>query len=184
MRLDWMEFAGFFRFGRRLRDLGLSDQGVYTYMSTELEPYISSDTAVCSNIQMILCGSIQHVREHRDAGPTRMGSGSDWLHDLAVALMDERATEDSSSLGQRFSVSQSAQEFAARSCYSMLTDRLDGPAYLHGHAQVLCNFPPGLWAHRLVVATPLYVEPATRQGAPSAPSDRDWRWWRQLLWSR
>ncbi|GAA1259531.1 hypothetical protein GCM10009665_56980 [Kitasatospora nipponensis] len=184
MRLDWMEFAGHFRFGRRLRDLGLVDQGVYTYMSVETEPCSRDDEGACAYVQLILCGSIQHVREHRDAGPTRMGSGSDWLHDLAVALNSEQSLDERPSAGQLLGIGQGDLEFSARSCYSMLTDRLDGPAYLHGHAQVLCNFAPGIRGHRLIVATPLYVEPALRPELGTGLAGRDRRWWQRWLPAR
>lgn len=165
---DWMEFAGFFRHGPRLRDWGLDDQGVYTFTSLEDPPCSPGrDEDPCRGVQIILCGSQRHVLTQFDAPPTRMGSGSDWLHDLAAALVEREERGDTSLPDDLQSTSCRDKEFAARSAYDMLMTRYEGPAYLHGHARVLCNFSPGVWQHRLIVATPLYVEavPRSRRGA-------------------
>ncbi|WOT36946.1 SAVMC3_10250 family protein [Streptomyces coeruleorubidus] len=165
---DWMEFTGFFRHGPRLRDWGLDDSGVYTFMSLEDPPCsLERGEGACSGIQIILCGSRKHVLTEFDASPTRMGSGSDWLHDLAAVLVEREARGDTSLPEDLHSTSRRDKEFAARSAYDMLVAEYEGPAYLHGHARVLCNFPPGVWQHRLIVATPLYVEavPRPRRGA-------------------
>ncbi|MGW7223226.1 SAVMC3_10250 family protein [Streptomyces sp. NPDC054826] len=121
----------------------------------------------CSGVQIILCGSRNHVLTEFDASPTRMGSGSDWLHDLAAVLVEREAQGDTSLPEGLHSTSRRDKEFAARSAYDMLVAEYEGPAYLHGHARVLCNFSPGVWQHRLIVATPLYVEavPRPRRGA-------------------
>ncbi|MFD8269308.1 SAVMC3_10250 family protein [Streptomyces althioticus] len=92
---DWMEFTGFFRHGPRLRDWGLDDRGVYTFMSLEDPPCsLGRGEGACSGVQIILCGSRNHVLTEFDASPTRMGSGcsgSDWLHDLAAVLAEREA---------------------------------------------------------------------------------------------
>ncbi|WP_343244018.1 SAVMC3_10250 family protein [Streptomyces sp. SID13726] len=181
---DWMEFTGLFRHGPRLRDWGLDDSGVYTFMSLE-EPTCSlrRDEDACSGVQIILCGSRKHVLTQFDAPPTRMGSGSDWLHDLAATLVEREARGDTSLPDDLKTTRWRDKEFAARSAYDMLMTEYEGPAYLHGHARVLCNFPPGVWQHRLIVATPLYVEavPRSRRGAievatgeSTAPRLRRW----------
>ncbi|MEU0188621.1 SAVMC3_10250 family protein [Streptomyces afghaniensis] len=176
---DWMEFTGFFRHGPRLRDWGLDDRGVYTFMSLENPPCsLGRGGDVCPGVQVILCGSRKHVLTEFDAPPTRMGSGSDWLHDLAAVLVEREARGDTSLPEDLHSTSRRDKEFAARSAYDMLVTEYEGPAYLHGHARVLSNFSPGVWQHRLIVATPLYVEavPRPRRGAieladgqPTAP---------------
>jgi hypothetical protein len=172
---DWLEFTGFYRHGPRVRDWGLRDRGVYTFMSLD-DPSCSlrhgDDT--CSGVQIILCGSRKHVLTEFDAPPTRMGSGSDWLHDLAAALVEREAQGDTSWPGDLHSTSQRDKEFAARSAYDMLVTDYEGPAYLHGHARVLCNFSPGVWQHRLIVATPLYVEAVSRprRGAIEITTER------------
>ncbi|MER7536267.1 SAVMC3_10250 family protein [Streptomyces sp. NPDC097704] len=165
---DWLEFTGFFRHGPRLRDWGLDDRGVYTFMSLE-DPScaLSRGDDSCSGVQVILCGSRKHVLTEPEAPPTRMGSGSDWLHDLAAALVEKEAEGDTSLPDVLRSTGRRDKEFAARSAYDMLLTEYEGPAYLHGHARVLCNFSPGVWQHRLIVASPLYVEavPRPRPGA-------------------
>ncbi|MEU6898205.1 SAVMC3_10250 family protein [Streptomyces virginiae] len=167
MSYDWLEFTGFFRHGPRKRDWGLEDRGVYTFMSLEGPSCSSGRDDTCDGIQVILCGSRKHVLAEVEAPPTRMGSGSDWLHDLAAALVAREAQGDTSLPDALHSTSRRDKEFAARSAYDMLLTDYEGPAYLHGHARVLCNFPPGVWQHRLIVATPLYVEalPHPRLGA-------------------
>lgn len=165
---DWVEFTGFFLHAPRLRDWGLDDKGVYTFVSLENPPCsLERGEGACSGIQVILCGSRKHVLTQVDAPPTRMGSGSDWLHDLAAELVEREARGDTSLPDGLHSTSQRDKEFAARSAYDMLMTECEGPAYLHGHARVLCNFSPGVWQHRLIVATPLYVEavPRPRRGA-------------------
>ncbi|MGW4687197.1 SAVMC3_10250 family protein [Streptomyces sp. NPDC004244] len=164
---DWLEFTGFFRHGPRVRDWGLLDSGVYTFMSIEDSSCaLRCDDDSCAGVQVILCGSRQHVLTETEAPPTRMGSGSDWLHDLAAALVEREGRGDTSLPDDLDSTSRRDKEFAARSAYDMLLTEYEGPAYLHGHARVLCNFPPGVWQHRLIVATPLYVEavPRPRRG--------------------
>ncbi|WP_268829368.1 SAVMC3_10250 family protein [Streptomyces roseoverticillatus] len=186
MARDWIEFTGPFRYGPGLRDWGLLDRGVYTYASLEDSSCSLRDREECSGVELILCGSAQHVLEHRDCAPKRMGSGSDWLHDLAADLVNREAQGDTSMPDSLASTSRRDQEFAARSCYAMLSRFANGgPAYLHGHARVLCNFPPERLEHRLIVATPLYLEagprpqPAGITASTKLPISRSW--WRRLL---
>lgn len=190
MAREWMEFNGFFKHGPRVRDWGLIDQGVYTFMSIEDSScQLRSGDDKCSGIQIILCGSRQHVLTEYEAPPTRMGSGSDWLHDLAATLVEREAQGDTSLPDDLFSTCRRDKEFAARSAYDMLVSDFEGPAYLHGYARVLCNFDPGVWQHRLIVATPLYVETATRprrgalEASPGQPTATG-RWPRITQWIR
>jgi len=158
---DWFEFSGYFEYGARLSDLGLEDRGVYTFTSLENPPCSARGEQACPNIQLILCGSREHVLTEPTTQRTRMGSGSDWLHDLAAVLVERVARGDTSFPEELYSASRRDKEFAARSAYDMLAP-LEGPAYLHGHARVVCNFSPGARIHRLIVATPLYVEVVPR----------------------
>lgn len=158
---DWLEFRGFFEYGARLRDWGLDDRGVYTFTSREIPACSLRNEEECSEVQIILCGSREHVLTEPASPPKRMGSGSDWLHDLAAVLVEREARGDVSLPDELRSTSRRDKEFAARSAFDMLAP-MEGPAYLHGHARVLCNFPPGIWPHRLIVATPLYVEAVSR----------------------
>ncbi|MEV6796702.1 SAVMC3_10250 family protein [Streptomyces sp. NPDC051320] len=83
----WLEFRGFFRYGPAASDVGLRDAGVFSYASVEDGGCRHRDEEFCSNIEVVLCGSMQHVRDHREHPPTRMGSGSDWLHAMAADLV-------------------------------------------------------------------------------------------------
>ncbi|WP_078616192.1 SAVMC3_10250 family protein [Streptomyces albus] len=184
MARDWMEFTGLFRFGPRRRDLGLVDRGVYTFMSIEdTACSLKTGEEQCSGVELILCGSRQHVLTGYDCPPTRMGSGSDWLHDLAAELVAREERGDISFPGRLSSTSRRDQEFAARSSYSMMADYYEGPAYFHGHARVLCNFEPDRFQHRLIVATPLYVEVAPRpeRAVVGGVIGRTGRGWRKLM---
>ncbi|MGW9067994.1 SAVMC3_10250 family protein [Streptomyces yangpuensis] len=134
-----------------------------------------------ADIELILCGSRQHVSIEDDCPATRMSSGSDWLHDLTAELNASVERGDHALPLSLSSADVSDQEFAARSAYDMMADYRGGPAYLQGHARVLCNFPPGRFRHRMMVATPLYVEagqtPQARAVAASGSSSRAWRRW-------
>ncbi|WP_406226321.1 SAVMC3_10250 family protein [Streptomyces albidoflavus] len=182
---DWLEFAGFFRHGARLRDWGLDDRGVYTFMSFEDPPCaMARGGDACIGVQVILCGSRRHVLAHSDASPTRIGSGSDWLHDLAADMAETEAHGDAWPPETLHSTSRRDKEFAARSAYDMLVTTYEGPSYLHIHARFLCNFPPDVWQHRLIVATPLYVEAVRRPrrgGADLGAGNRASMPWRQRL---
>ncbi len=179
----WLEFEGWFRYGAALSDVGLNDQGVFAYASLEDGPCPRGEP--CANIRLLLCGSRQHVRGHRDHPPTRMGSGSDWLHDLAAELAQRENLGDFSLPEALLSTSQGDQSFAARSAFDMVSHHYRSQGYLKGHARVLCNFPPaGALSHRLIVATPLYVEVgrqpvANQQAIRGLTSSR--AWWRRLL---
>ncbi|MFF2792846.1 SAVMC3_10250 family protein [Streptomyces sp. NPDC058049] len=179
---DWLQFAGRFLHGPRSRDSGSVDQGVYTFMSMRgRECGFDRGEEECADIELILCGSRQHVSIEDDCPATRMGSGSDWLHDLAAELNASVERGDHALPLSLSSADVSDQEFAARSAYDMMADYRGGPAYLQGHARVLCNFPPGRFRHRMIVATPLYVEagqtPQARAVAASGSSSRAWRRW-------
>lgn len=170
--LDWLEFSGNFLHGPRLRDSDLIDRNVYTFMSTGHSscPIQERRADHCPAIELILCGSRHHVKRQHGCSPSRMGSGSDWLHDLAADLIDRERRSDGSLPGQMNTTSQHAMKFAARSAYGMLTERYAGTAHFHGHAEVLCNFEPEPFEHRLIVATPLYVE--TPRPAPPTTGRR------------
>jgi hypothetical protein len=184
----WLEFRGYFRYGAAVSDLGLRDLGVFAYASLEDGDCPHRRNEFCTGVQVLLCGSMQHVRDHRDHVPTRMGSGSDWLHALAADLVVREERGDTSAPERLASTSMNDQEFAARSAYSMISHFYRTAGYLSGHARVLCNFRPEELRHRLIVATPLYVEtglqpaPMASRGPGPSVSGRAWRralqWWR------
>ncbi|WP_229871934.1 SAVMC3_10250 family protein [Streptomyces longisporoflavus] len=177
----WLEFRGPFRYGAAASDVGFRDHGVFAYASLEEGHCPHQDDEFCPNINLLLCGSKQHVRDYRDHPPTRMGSGSDWLHAMAADLAQREAYGDATPPEMLASTGLNDQEFAARSAFSMISHFYPTPGYLRGHARVLCNFPPERLRHRMIVATPLYVEtgvqptpPAPRTGVPGCRG----RWWR------
>ncbi|QXQ94895.1 hypothetical protein KV381_00190 [Streptomyces sp. WY228] len=180
----WLEFCGPFLYGAAARDLGLRYHDVFTWKSLEEGRCRHRDDEFCGHIQLLLCGSMQHVRDHRDHPPSRMGSGSDWLHDLAVDLVAREARGDTSLPSLLGSTRLNDQEFAARSAFAMHADHRTA-GYLRGHARVLCNFPPEPLRHRLIVATPLYVETGLQRPpsevASAAPPTTGWlaRWRRR-----
>ncbi|ROQ60234.1 hypothetical protein EDD93_7668 [Streptomyces sp. 840.1] len=178
---EWVEFSGQFHRGPRVRDWGLHDKGVYTFTSHE-NPLLCprfSEGSPCSGVEVLLCGSARHVIGEEDQPRTRMGSGSDWLHDMAAELV---AMEERGETALPESLSRTApgmQEYAARAAYDMMVSWRQGPVHVHGHARVLCNFEPVDGQHRLLVATPLYVEtaPPPREGALAPqPARRRWPW--------
>ncbi|WP_419997798.1 SAVMC3_10250 family protein [Streptomyces boninensis] len=179
----WLEFRGFFRYGAALSDLGMRDLGVFAYASLEDDDCRHLNDEFCNGIQVLLCGSKQHVRDYRDYPPTRMGSGSDWLHEMAADLVAKEARGDTSLPASLRSTNLNDQEFAARSAFSMISHFYRTPGYLNGHARVLCNLPPERLRHRLIVATPLYVEvghqPNPQTSNQPEPSPRS-RWRRTL----
>ncbi|WP_267888825.1 SAVMC3_10250 family protein [Streptomyces sp. NRRL F-5755] len=182
----WLQSRSFFRYGAAASNVGLHDRGVFAYASLEGSDCPHSNNAFCSRVQVLLCGSKQHVRDHRGHPPARMGSGSDWLHALAADLTAREGYGDTSLPERLNTTSIDDQEFAARSAYSMISHFYRTPGYLSGHARVLCNFPSERLRHRLIVATPLYVEtglqptPTIEAGQESRVAAR----WRHALRNR
>ena len=113
-----------------------------------------------------------------------MGSGSDWLHAMAADLVQLETRGDTTSPETLASTRLSDQEFASRSAFSMISHFYRTPGYRRGHARVLCNFPPERLRHRMIVATPLYVEVGVQPAPPTTPiseageTARHRRWWR------
>lgn len=178
---EWVEFSGPFYRGPRLRDWGLHDKGVYTFTSHE-NPLLCprfTDGSECPGVEVLLCGSARHVIGEEDQPPTRMGSGSDWLHDMAAELVALDARGETTLPESLVRTRRGMREYAARVAHDMMISWRQGPAHVHGHARVLCNFEPVDGQHRLIVATPLYVEtaPPPREGAlPPRPTRRRRPW--------
>ncbi|MFD5118951.1 SAVMC3_10250 family protein [Streptomyces sp. NPDC058385] len=165
---DWVEFSGNYMCGPVMRDSIIPGvdrfQGVYGYSS-----FLNYDCGIqdCQGVEILLCGSVPHVLEYADAEPTRMGSRTEWVHDLAVRVAAAEAARQpteppSVSLAQVANLANA--ETAVRFAHDMLSGHAAfGPAMLHGHARVLFNFPPrDGYGHRMILATPLYVESIPR----------------------
>lgn len=178
---EWVEFLGPFYRGPRVRDWGLHDTGVYTFTSHEnplLCPQFTGESA-CSGVEVLLCGSAQHVIGEDDQPRTRMGSGSDWLHDMAAELVALEERGETTLPESLVRTPRGMQEYAARVAHDMMVSWRQGPVHVHGHARVLCNFEAVDGQHRLMVASPLYVEtaPPPREGAlVPQPTGRRWPW--------
>ncbi|MFF7650420.1 SAVMC3_10250 family protein [Streptomyces sp. NPDC007983] len=125
------------------------------------------------NMGLLLCGSIQHLRS-RDLSPGRMGSDTTWLHDLIIELEQrERAgvhvipeflTEILPNRGGERAREQAA--FGVHGWISREYPAGERPR-MRGHAIVLMDIDSPHWTHRLVVASPLYVEvPPQRANGP------------------
>ncbi|MER7805125.1 SAVMC3_10250 family protein [Streptomyces parvulus] len=116
------------------------------------------------DLGLMLSGSVQHLRTQVCAHG-RMGSGTTWLHDLVLEV--ERREEGGLHVIPEFlnelmpySRSEVLIEEAAFAVHGWI-DRTYPPATrgrLRGHAVVLMDVDSPRWVHRLVVATPLYVE--------------------------
>ncbi|WP_405785454.1 SAVMC3_10250 family protein [Streptomyces sp. NBC_01378] len=131
----WLEFCGRFHYGAAEGDLGLRNHGVFTYRSLEEGDCPHRDTDFCSNIELFLCGSMQHVRDHRDHPPSRMGSGSDRLHDMAADLVAREATGDTSLPSLLDSTSSRPQQLdAMRSRSGAHTDYAEDEITAHRRA--------------------------------------------------
>ena len=114
-----------------------------------------------------------------DQPRTRMGSGSDWLHDMAAELMALEERGETALPESLARTPRGMQEYAARAAHDMMVSWRQGPVHVHGHARVLCNFEAVDGQHRLMVASPLYVEtaPPLREGAlVPQPTRRRWPW--------
>lgn len=75
---EWMGFSGPFHRGPRVRDWGLHDKGVYTFTSHEnplLCPQFTGESE-CSGVEVLLCGSAQHVIGEEDQPRTRRSAGN------------------------------------------------------------------------------------------------------------
>ncbi|WP_128503496.1 SAVMC3_10250 family protein [Streptomyces inhibens] len=120
----------------------------------------------------MLCGSVQHLRT-RVIPSGRMGSDTTWLHGLILEV--ERREENGINVIPEFlneiipeRRSEILIEDAAYGVFGWI-DREYPPSLrgrLRGHAIVLMDIDSSNWIHRLLVATPLYVE-AVQEGVSS-----------------
>lgn len=116
------------------------------------------------DLGLMLCGSVQHLRTQVCAHG-RMGSDTTWLHDLILEI--EHREENGLHVIPEFlndlmphRRSEVLIEDAAFGVHGWI-QRTYPPSTrgrLRGHAIVLMDIDRTRWVHRLVVATPLYVE--------------------------
>lgn len=119
---------------------------------------------------------------HHECRPTRMSSGSDWLHDVAAELVETESRGISSLPHALSSTSSGDLEFAARSSYSMLAETATGLP--------ICVAMPASYATPLPArsgtgsSSPLliYAEAGRNtQGTPAALPGSPSTAWRRLL---
>ncbi|WP_143670426.1 SAVMC3_10250 family protein [Streptomyces antimycoticus] len=120
----------------------------------------------------LLCGSIQHLRT-RDLPPGRMGSDTTWLHDLILEL-DRREREGGHVIPEFLTEvvpvrgGERMREQAAFGVHGWMSR--DWPMSerprMRGYAIVLMDIDNPHWTHRLVVASPLFVEVTPQRTNP------------------
>ncbi|MGV9503051.1 SAVMC3_10250 family protein [Streptomyces sp. NPDC003642] len=116
------------------------------------------------DLGLMLCGSVQHLRTQVCA-QGRMGSDTTWLHELILEV--ERREESGLNVIPEFlndlmphSRSEVLVEDAALGVHGWIHRKYPPSTRgrLRGHAIVLMDIDHPRWAHRLVVASPLYVQ--------------------------
>ncbi|WPB92213.1 SAVMC3_10250 family protein [Streptomyces malaysiensis] len=120
----------------------------------------------------LLCGSIQHLRT-QDLPPGRMGSDTTWLHDLILEL-DRREQEGNHVIPEFLTEvvpsreGERTREQAAFGVHGWMSRDWPMPerSRMRGYAIVLMDIDNSNWTHRLVVASPLYVEVAPQRATP------------------
>ncbi|MFF2659405.1 SAVMC3_10250 family protein [Kitasatospora sp. NPDC058032] len=149
------------------------DIALFVGCSPSTDP-TATDTGV------LLCGSIQHLRvQAQSAG--RMGSGTSWLHEMIaeIARRDARGAgvipEFLTEMVPNRRLVDSI-ESASYGVYSWMSREYTPPRRnrMRGYAKVLIDAGPPQFVHRLIVATPLFVE-----NAPQRPTREGW--WRRRI---
>jgi hypothetical protein len=122
-----------------------------------------------ATVDLMLCGSAMHLLE-RTATAGRLGSGSRWLHELiheideldgrGVSRIPEELTQRALAVPRINRPEQIARDVfrIAQEHHSPLQR-----ARVQGLARVNLNLPNGEWTSRLIMATPLYVQYASRK---------------------
>lgn len=167
---DWIWFRMDMGYGTSYRDTGLppvADDVALFYGSTIYDASISTPA-----VDLLLCGSTHHLTTSTKS-EGRMGSGTEWLDDL-IHEIDKR---DSSGITARpDSLAPEAVNTprvnpipqVARWAFDVLAEHHDPSqrGRLQGFARVLVAVPATEASPRLIVASPLFVQPAS--AAPSS----------------
>lgn len=175
---EWITFDTPMTYGTAHKDSGRIPDDVIFFATQEqprLEPRVTS---------LLLCGSIEHMRD-RVASAGRMGSGTDWLHELTRAIYEHELNTNDRPIGTLSAVcrrpwpAEVSEGQVARWVHDVMN--MDSPTNqcgrLRGYAEVLMDCDnPGEFIDRLVLATPLYVELV-----PVAPRTSRWKRWKRRL---
>jgi hypothetical protein len=159
---QWIFFDVKMGYGTAYRDTGLlpqeDDVALFygSHRSTEPEGEVSTD--------LLLCGSTEHLLR-RTASAGRMGSGTEWLHDLIGKINNADSGGDGAlpeevgpdALATR-RINMPAQ--IARWVFNVIWNHHspDQFARLQGLAKILFIVPENEIVNRLVLATPLFVQ--------------------------
>lgn len=159
---QWIFFDVKMGYGTAYRDTGLlpqeDDVALFygSHRSTEPDGEVSTD--------LLLCGSTEHLLR-RTASAGRMGSGTEWLHDLIGKINNANSGGDGAlpeevgpdALASR-RINMPAQ--IARWVFNVIWNHHspDQFARLQGLAKILFIVPENEIVNRLVLATPLFVQ--------------------------
>lgn len=172
--LEWFRFDEPLAYGTACEDSAIpdvaSDVALFAGTVTSTRPQGGRP------IELLLCGSACHLLDRSWESAGRMGSSTGWLYDLIkeIKKLDDAGEQNSgSAVGDRaLRLGRSiTPEEVARTVFTVFTEhRPSGQrAQLGGIAQLLLDVALPHWPTRLLVATPLYVQP------PRATRGR--RWW-------
>jgi hypothetical protein len=162
---QWIFFDVKMGYGTVYRDTGLlppeDDVALFygLHRSTEPDGQMSTD--------LLLCGSTEHLlRRTTSAG--RMGSGTEWLHDL-IGKINNADSEGDGALPEEVRpdalaakrINMPAQ--IARWVFDVIWNHHSPDQYarLQGLAKILLIVPENEIVNRLVLATPLFVQSAS-----------------------
>ncbi|WP_369075295.1 SAVMC3_10250 family protein [Streptomyces calidiresistens] len=122
-----------------------------------------------TTVDLMLCGSTEHLLE-RTATVGRMGSGSKWLYHLIHKINDRDRAGDTGipeelTLRALSTSRINRPEQIARDVFRIAQKHHDPlqRSRVQGLARVDLNLPNGEWSSRLIMATPLYIQYASRK---------------------
>lgn len=159
---QWIFFDVKMGYGTVYRDTGLlapeDDVALFygSYRASEPDGQVSTD--------LMLCGSTEHLRQ-RTASAGRMGSGTEWLHDL-IAKVNDADRDGVGGLPDEVGPDALAVRRTnvpaqiARWVFDVIWNHHSPDQYarLQGLARILFIVPEDGIVDRLVLATPLFVQ--------------------------
>jgi uncharacterized protein DUF7019 len=162
---QWVFFDVKMGYGTVYRDTGLlppeDDVALFygSYRTAEPDGQVSTD--------LLLCGSTEHLRR-RTASAGRMGSGTEWLHDLIRKVNDADRDGDGALPDEVRPDALAARRInvpaeIARWVFDIIWNHHSPDQYarLQGLAKILFIVPENEIVDRLVLATPLFVQYAS-----------------------
>lgn len=174
---EWITFDCDMAYGTAHEDSGRMSDDV-TFFASKQQP--QWDTRITA---LLLCGSIEHMRD-RTASAGRMGSSTEWLHELTRSIYDHEVSHDDRPIEELTELSRPpwphevSEGQVARWVHDVLNmSPTSQHGRLRGYAEVLLDDDDEKkFIDRLVLATPLYVELV-----PPEPRVARWKRWRRRL---